>query len=337
MPIRTFIRDVWTQARLRIRTRVGELCALPGQLIRGSDESPDFEQSVKVVLATFTVFTGFTINFFVMGVTVTDLSKWQWWAFFALVALMLRYIFGSAIHLNGTYVGKTINKPIPDPPAALTAWSQEKAPPKSRSIALLCKDFLFLVLFGMLAVHITDAKTVESFARRSMWFVGAGFGWSITDYFARRCWYRLWGQTPRDSWELRAVDLVFLVIFAWLACRAYQAAYDFLYSGTDIEVFIRRSAAIVFVGFFFSAINGIVAPDAPAAAVAPAQALADSEWPGPFWRLWVFFDGVQFLLTWWIVRSVDATAMGRVLAVTFIVFLFLDFGVMVRAVQLKWK
>lgn len=126
---------------------------------------PYFEKIVAVVLATFTVFTGFTINKAIVSVgehiklpdvsdgsflrplgrlAVAVVSTTEFWALVALLALLLRYLMGSAIHLNDTYV-----KRLGDPPQ----------PPLSTSKLLLFKDLGFLVIFGIVVLMIAKPLT----------------------------------------------------------------------------------------------------------------------------------------------------------------------------------
>jgi hypothetical protein len=315
------------------------LRTLAHQLICGSADLPDFEKAVTVVLATFTVFTGYTINLFMNDfnlktLMIKDISVWKFWAFFAFVSLMLRYIFGSAIHLNATYVGKTKYEEEAGPPRVL---SPKKDPPKSQSVFFLFKDFLFLVLFGLLAVHLGGATgNFKSFVHRSMWFIGAGFAWSISDYYLRRIWCLFTVEGRDKDWPpLRWVDFIFLGLFACAGAWAFWVAYQVLYDGKDIDLFILVCALIVGLGLVFSLVNLCASRD--------YQNVPDGEWPGAFWRLWVWLDGIQFLVAGWIACVTDPNnmanvdCMAKVLAATFIVFLLLDLGAMIRAVQLKWK
>jgi len=65
----------------------------------------------------------------------------QFWGLIALLSLLLRYIIGSAIHLNHVYV-KRIDRPDD---------------PVSQSFFLLFKDLMFLVAFGIIVLSITNA------------------------------------------------------------------------------------------------------------------------------------------------------------------------------------
>lgn len=136
--------------------------------------APDFENVVKVVISTFAVFVGFTINSYLNKPEVEDFRSWRFWAFIALASLLLRYIIGSSVHLNHVYVKK------------ITVEKVER--PRSRSAFLLFKDICFLVVFGMIAVHAAKASTFNDFVTGTLWFVGAGFLWSIVDLALRYAW-----------------------------------------------------------------------------------------------------------------------------------------------------
>jgi hypothetical protein len=135
--------------------------------------------------------------------------------------------------------------------------------------------------------------------------------------------------------RLRVVDLIFLGLFACAGAWAFWVAYQVLFDGKDVDSFICACTIIVVLGFLFGIVNFFASHtyDAP-----------DGEWPRPFWRLWVALDGIQFLVAWWIAERVpdlkdtaSVNWMAKVLAATFIVFLLLDLGAMIRAIQLKWK
>jgi hypothetical protein len=180
-----------------------------GQFMTGSGNSapaqeqakrpPDFGQTVKVVLTTFAVFTGYTINKAVGAVadkidmSTLDpslgflgrlfallsviLSTADFWALVALLSLLLRYLIGSAIHLNDTYVKRVA------PPA----------PPLSQSAALLFKDLIFLVVFGIVILSI---ETTVSGPQFEFWpfafgcalFLLCGLLWSLIDFVCRWIW-----------------------------------------------------------------------------------------------------------------------------------------------------
>src|SRR5216684_5039226 len=297
--------------------------------ILGSQNPPDFERSVSVVLAIFAVFTGFTINGYLQDsiADIGNLNDWHWWGFFALVALLLRYIFGSAVHLNGTYVGKSI----------LRNGNLERGAPKSRSVFLLFKDLMFLVLFGMIAIYIKqaagsvkgfDVGSFDDFMKRSMWFVSAGFLWSVSDFLIRRFWARAVNRTlgPR---QMFVHDL--FVLSAWVLLGVFLAMK--LLSGEgDVQSFLFDSGYaywIILAGVFMAASDWLVGKlyhfDLPEA-------------PPLFWRIWVSVDAVQLLSTLAILTAPwPELARAEAMAALYTGFLFLDFLFLIRAVQLNVK
>lgn len=235
-------------------------------------------------------------------IDIGNLFDWHWWGIFALVALLLRYIIGSAIHLNYIYGGEE---------------------PRSISVFLLFKDLLFLVFFGVLAFYIIEAPDGPNFIRRAMLFVLAGFTWSIIDYFARRIWCVCTKVNQGDFFWLKLVDGLFLVIFAALVLWAIN-----FFHGQDLNGFLQNSVLIVCAGMLFCLVNlGL-----------PLKNTPGREWPGRFWRVWIFLDAVQFLATALLIRVVPSTPDGgltliRALAVLYVFFLLADMVAMIRAVQ----
>lgn len=299
-------------------------------------KAPKFDDAIRVILATFTVFTGLTLTRFlappdkIVGnnlapikippIEIDAIHGWRWWAFFALVALLLRYIIGSAIHLNYVYGGDA---------------------PRSSSIAMLFKDLIFLVLFGMLAFYIIDANDVEHFVTRAMLFVLAGFIWSIGDYMVRRLLCFGTDGNEADSDSLKGVDILFAVVFI-----AVGIVVIGLTDWRNIDSFLNYSALFIGAGIVFCAVNLHVAPG-----VVPVEertpllrfwyykfrhppAKVPREWPGPFWVLWTCLDGLQFFLTGLIVVSVhNEMSLIRWVAVLYVIFLFVDMRSMLRHAQ----
>ena len=139
-----------------------------------------FEDTVKTILTTFGVFTGFAIKSAIDGINFP--SSPSWWAFLAVlndfhlficiatVALLLRFIVGSAVHLNLCYV----------------------AEPRSVKPIMLFKDLAFLIVFGLLAIYMIKANdpalqpnNVAAFATRASQFIFVGLIWSALDALVR--------------------------------------------------------------------------------------------------------------------------------------------------------
>ena len=133
-----------------------------------------FEDSVRTILTTFGVFTGFAIKSAIDGVHFPPSKSWwdaleivkdpQVFVCIATVALLLRFIIGSAVHLNLCYVVE----------------------PRSTKPIMLFKDLAFLIVFGLLAVFMIKAgDNLPSFATRAFTFVLIGLAWSAMDWFVR--------------------------------------------------------------------------------------------------------------------------------------------------------
>jgi hypothetical protein len=170
-----------------------------------------FEDAVRAILTTFGVFTGFAIKSAIDAVFVQQKPasppSQSWWAFFdllndqhffiaiATVALLLRYIVGSAVHLNLCYVVE----------------------PRSKMPVMLFKDLAFLIVFGLIAVFMIQAgDDVVAFAKRAFFFVATGLLWSLFDALVR--WGKTEGEKSRFSgpWiviDLLQLGLIVLVIY----------------------------------------------------------------------------------------------------------------------------
>jgi hypothetical protein len=95
------------------------------------------------------------------------LFYWGLWATLAVIALLLRYVVGSATHLSYTYVTKI-------------AVKEGGHAPESNNLCLLFVDILFLIAAGILAVLITRATdNLAVVMRHSIYFIAAGFIWSL--------------------------------------------------------------------------------------------------------------------------------------------------------------
>jgi hypothetical protein len=207
---------------------------------------PDFEQVVKTVLATFAVFTGLTISNYVKDTifTVDHLraysgwqdwaGDWQCWAFAALVCLLLRYLIGSAIHLNHVYV-----------------TPKGKDEPRSFSVLLLFKDVIFLVIFGVIAVFISKADNADLFVNRAGWFLFSGLTWSILDVLIRASW-----PDPREH-PRPVKERPFWLI--WILLDGLQLAFTWLFVSC-IEDDLTKAVvlALGFVVFLFFDIRAMV-------------------------------------------------------------------------------
>jgi hypothetical protein len=161
---------------------------------------PDFKEIVDKSLVLFGVFTGATLSFYVKDFLLADKDLAGFNGFSvsaraclvaAVIALLLRYIVGSASHLNATYVPKvtTSHKVIFGTDAAgnpvAEVVSSEHRELASASLRWLFFDIAFLVLFGIVAVFIIQASNLEQFMWSASLFVAVGFVWGVFAYFCR--------------------------------------------------------------------------------------------------------------------------------------------------------
>ncbi|MFI5021621.1 MAG: hypothetical protein ACHQRJ_08215 [Alphaproteobacteria bacterium] len=179
--------------------------------------APDFTQAVTVVLQTFAVLVGVSITDLFDTSKSHFLGAQQNWLFFALIALLLRFIIGSAIHLNHVY-GNT------DPP--------DPERPREHRVLVFFKDLAFLVFFGWIAVRITHSETFCGFLGGSLAFVGAAFVWSVLDAILQRCCPSIGPQRPLwRAWTvLDGLQFVTICLFicnyaACPSCVDQVAAY----------------------------------------------------------------------------------------------------------------
>jgi hypothetical protein len=154
------------------------------------NDAPDFKLIVDRTIAVFAVYTGATLSFYVKDFLFSKenlaafhdvfawASYWGSWVVIALIALLLRYIVGSAVHLNRTYVPKeTLSINGTDIVVTKTY--------RSKSLCWLFFDMLFLISFGVLAFFITTAASVEDFMMRAIYFMSGGLAWSVVAIILR--------------------------------------------------------------------------------------------------------------------------------------------------------
>lgn len=127
------------------------------------EQANNYKQIVENSHRVFTVFTGAALSFYVTELFTKAEPAWRFWIMPAAIALLLRYIVGSAIHLNNTYA---------------SAQSENLSSEFS-----LFFDIFWLVLFGYLAVFIIRSATLDDFMWRAVLFVGGGFVWSVVARF----------------------------------------------------------------------------------------------------------------------------------------------------------
>jgi hypothetical protein len=118
-------------------------------------KAPEFAAASSVVLTTFSVIIGIAIQDFLDPKVAAQFKAIYWFAFAMMMTAVLRYLIGSAVHFTYTYGSRTPG-------------------PRCGSPYLFFKDIAFLVLFGALAVSVTQALEFGHFVRRLMWFLALG-------------------------------------------------------------------------------------------------------------------------------------------------------------------
>jgi hypothetical protein len=158
------------------------------------DATPDFKQIVEKSLALFGVFTGVSLSFYVKSflfeTTPSGFEKFPFWSrvliAVAAISLLLRYIVGSAVHLNVTYVAKVTTRiERKDDEDDKWIFVEEKKDPKSNSLGWLFFDTVMLVSFGLFAVMITYSLDFEQFLHSAVYFILVGLFWSVVAYIWR--------------------------------------------------------------------------------------------------------------------------------------------------------
>lgn len=159
------------------------------------NEQPDFKLIVDRTVAVFAVYTGATLSFYLKDFLFTKdnlanhAKLWDWagywgtWVVFAVVALLLRYIIGSAVHLNRTYVPKETQEIKTENGKQIIVVTKTY---RSTSLCWLFFDMVFLIAFGVLAFFITAANDINDLMRQAILFMVAGVLWSLVALFFRQ-------------------------------------------------------------------------------------------------------------------------------------------------------
>jgi hypothetical protein len=184
------------------------------------DVRPDFKQIVEKSLALFGVFTGVAFSFYVKDFLFGTNLKDGFKDFPALgriliavsvISLLLRYIIGSAVHLNATYVAK-VTTTIQEIEGRQVLVEDGEL--RSDSLGWLFFDIIMLVGFGILAVLITDSNGFEDFLLHSLYFILAGLVWSgfallwrPGDFAVAERWWLI------DMWQL--ILTLALIVMPW--------------------------------------------------------------------------------------------------------------------------
>ena len=215
---------------------------------------PDFKQIVEKSLALFGVFTGVTLSFYIKDFLFGDnilagfrgFSKMDRALISAsVISLLLRYIVGSAVHLNATYVAKVTTRIVNN------VLVEEKQP-KSENLRWLFFDLLILVIFGLLAVYIIYSPNLQEFLWRSAIFILVGLFWSVVALAVRR------GDRP--------------IAARWAVIDGFQFLLTLgLYEASCSDSGKISWLAIIYIGFLFVDF-GVVSRPPPTMGVPPAPA-----------------------------------------------------------------
>lgn len=281
---------------------------------------PDFEPAVKVILAVFAAFTGFTISKSIdalvdpknLDLSSLDwtlkffcalLESYQFWILVAVLSLLLRYIIGSAIHLNHVYVeqvpvdadankrpeillelppgvhlGQNGSLPIQiegqkmqiDFPISvlLVQKAEDRKEPRSKCIRFLFKDFIFLVIFGVLAVFIAKSSDFSTLAFRSILYLAAGLAWGLVDWLTRDV-FEWGGERERSSkvWGHETgwlvMDIGQIIVTLLIAAGHYLLSQFYPHPVTDF--WAALVLALIYGIFLYLDIKMLlVPPEAPA-------------------------------------------------------------------------
>jgi hypothetical protein len=132
-----------------------------------------FENAVRAILTTFGIFVGVAVKAVIDEIDFSQSTSWtailsplndsHLLVAIAAIALLLRFVVGSAVHLNLCYVIE----------------------PRSKLRLMLFKDLAFLIVFGLFAIFMIKAKTVGAFEVRAFYFVAVGLIWSALDFAFR--------------------------------------------------------------------------------------------------------------------------------------------------------
>jgi hypothetical protein len=127
-------------------------------------------------------------------------------------------------------------------------------------------------------------------------------------------------------------DAAFLVLFGALAVtmtHSWEERASNLQLSSEVDPFLRHAEWFLWAGLVWSLTDPIVR-------WFYWYKGRWQEWPTrPFWLPWVLFDGLQLLLTW-LVPFCAPTPLKtvQILAVIYVLFLFMDFGYLIRALRL---
>ncbi|HEY1474274.1 MAG TPA: hypothetical protein VGF53_09340 [Pseudolabrys sp.] len=217
--------------------------------LHDSSAEPDFKPIVERSIALFGVFTGVALSFYIKDFLfakaqpgappLTPLELFPFWSKLlvvaAVISLLLRYIVGSAVHLNAIYVPKVtlVGREAKDGEDTVMALTEEKEL-KSTKLGRLFFDIIVLVAFGILGVSIIYADTLDIFMWRSAYFVLAGFLWGFFAFCFRE--------------EDRAIAKRWMLIDGFQLLITFGLIYETWFTGTAADYGKIVILAVVYVG-----------------------------------------------------------------------------------------
>jgi hypothetical protein len=154
----------------------------------------------------------------------------------ATIALLLRFIVGSAIHLNLCY----------------------GVDPRSKKPVMLFKDLAFLVVFGLCAVYMIKAGDVPTFGARASLFILVGLIWSGVDWLVRLPQTDP-GEKTLFSWSWIRIDIAQLVLILFVLRVIHDAWWQSFFLAIGFGFALYRDMRIV-----LGAEKPAVLPTAPA-------------------------------------------------------------------------
>ena len=199
------------------------LCELTGE--------PDFKPIVDKSIAIFAVYTGATLLFFVRnflfgldqstnGNSLTIPEHWKCWVTLAVSVLLLRYIIGSATHLNHYYVPAITQK-------IESNEIKSSGAPKSNNLCLLVFDLFFLIVFGVIAVFMTASMSIEDVMWAAIYFLLAGLTWSVLALARAGERSIAFKWVMLDSLQI-AITLILIFLPVSILCKAIALGLSYL-------------------------------------------------------------------------------------------------------------
>jgi hypothetical protein len=156
-------------------------------LLHGAhDKESPYSGFIPIILEVFAVLIAVGLHEFLTHSKMDEASEgaahqqlFFWTTFIVLLSLVIRYFFGTHIHLHGSY----------------------SAQQGMKSQLLFLKDLLFTIFLAVLLVQIAESPSFVYFLRRTLLFVSVGALWCFTEVLYRHSPQRAEGtRTPILQW-----------------------------------------------------------------------------------------------------------------------------------------